>query len=191
DRFRESRLYAGILGLPPVAEWLSQHRPGLTLLAGEIERRTGVTPRDVAKKLLRRQALLTIWPPHNPLTDKPSALLVAESTDGQLMRRSLERLIAARRQAGRWRGRHTVTVAGETFAIDVVVSDEEQSEFFITSVGDIALFATNESLLRDVLQRRAAVEQASLATCPAYVAAAQRLASANAARLFINPRAWD
>ena len=191
ERFRESRLYEGLVAFPPIAEWFSQHRQGLSFLAGEVERRTGVTPRDVATKLLGRQALFAIWPPENPLTDKPTALLLAQSTDGDLMRRSLERLIVARRQAGRWRGRHNVEVGGETFSIDVVVPDEEQSEFFITSVGDIALFATRESLLREILERHANLVDTSLATSPAFLAAAHRLANAEAARLFINPRAWD
>jgi hypothetical protein len=196
ERFRESRVYEGIMALPPITEWHSQHGAGLSLLAGEIERRAGVTARDVATKLLGRHVLFAIWPPANPLTDKPSALLLAESTDGQLMRRSLERLIAARRQAGRWRGRHAVTVGSETFPIDVVVPDVAvpdggQSEFFITSVGDIALIATHESLLRQVLERRATLDDTSLTSSPAYLSAARRLATADAVRLFINPRAWD
>jgi hypothetical protein len=191
EQFCKGRLCQGLAEFPPAADWLSRHRPGLLLLAAEIERRTGVTPRELATKLLGRQLLFAIWPPANPLTDKPSALLLAESTDGQLMRRSLERLVAARRLAGRWRGRRTVAAGGSTFSIDVVVPDEEQSEFFVAAVGDIAVFANDEALLREVLQRRAAVAPGSLASSPAYLAAGGRLAGNDAARLFINPRAWD
>ncbi|HWB10479.1 MAG TPA: hypothetical protein VG826_14720 [Pirellulales bacterium] len=190
-RFSESRFYQGVVEFPPAAEWLSQHRQGLSLLAGEIERRTGVTPRELATKLLGRQLLFAIWPPSNPQTDKPRALLLAESTDGQLMRRLLERLVAARRLAGRWRGRRTVVAGDSTFSIDVVVPDEEQSEFFITAVGDVAIFANDEALLGEILRRRAAVEPTSLASSPAYLAAAHRLTGGVAAKLFINPRAWD
>jgi hypothetical protein len=191
-RFRESRLYQGLAGFPPVAGWFSQHRQELSLLSGEIERRTGVAARDVATKLLGRQALFAIWPPVNPATDKPAVLLLAESTDGELLRGALERLVEARRQAGRWRGQHTLQIAEEKFSVEVVVPAEEQSEFFITSVGDVALFASDERLLREVLQRRSGVsEPGSLAASPVYLAAAGRLAEGDSLRLFINPRAWD
>jgi hypothetical protein len=190
--FAESRLHEGIVRFPPVASALAQHRQQLSLLSAEIERRTGLKLRDIGKKVLGRQALFAIWPPANPLTDKPIALLLAESTDGELMRGSLEKLVAVRREEGRWRGRHTLSLGGDTYSIEVVASDDEQSEFFVTSVENIAVIATSESAVRQVLDRRAAgPEQTSLAASPAYRRAERRLAPGDAVRLFINPRAWD
>lgn len=191
-KFSESRLHAGIVRFPPIADWLSEHRPELTFLKQEIERRSGISARDVGTKLLGRQVVFAIWPPSDPLTDKPTALLLAESTDGKLMRQSLDKLIAARREAGRWRGRRTLEVGGDAVVVDVVVPDDEVSEFFITSLGDVALIASGEALVQKALTRRASNDsRGSLAASPAYLAAGQRLASADGVRAFINPRAWD
>ena len=193
SRFIESPLHERMVRFPPIAVWLAQHRQNLAALRDEIERRTGLTCRDVATKLLGRQILFAIWPPFDPAVDKPAALLLVESADEELMRRSLETLVAARRQAGRWRGQHTLQVADHTFSVDVVVPDDEGSEFFLTSVDRVAVIATSESLVRDVLERRAAIEKrtSSLAASLGYAAAVDQLSADNAVRLFINPRAWD
>lgn len=191
--FAEGPLHDRIRRFPPVVEWLSRHRPELAALSDEIERRTGATAREVGLKLLGRQVLFAIWPPANPVIDKPTALLLAESADEDLLRRVLDRFVAARRQAGRWRGRHTLEVAGDAFSVEVVVPDDEESEFFVTTVGKVAVIATSEALVRGVLERRDAAEtqSSSLAASAAYLASNQRLAKGHAARLFINPRAWD
>ena len=191
--FYEGPLAKRLRDFPPIAVSREQYRPQLAVIRGEIERRTGATARDLVTCLLSREVLFAIWPPVDPVADKPSALVLAEAADADLMRLTLDKLVTARRQAGRWRGQRAVEIGGESFAIDAVAADDDQSEFYITSAGNVAMIATSEPLLRSVLERRAEPEKkpSSLAASPVYLSAGERLVAGAAARLFINPRAWD
>ncbi|HVX13675.1 MAG TPA: hypothetical protein VHC22_21005 [Pirellulales bacterium] len=199
--FVESPLAQRLHRFQPIATWRDLHRARLSVLRGEIERRTGANVRDLVKQLFGREVLFAIWPPSDPAGGQPAALLLAESTDRTVMQRTLERLVAARRQAGRWRGKRTIEVAGEAFTIDSVIADDDRSAFFVTSADDVAMIATSEALLVSALGRRAdagatdpsrAVQDSvSLASSPAYLAASERLSPRAVATLFVNPRAWD
>ncbi|HVA51483.1 MAG TPA: hypothetical protein VNH11_34390 [Pirellulales bacterium] len=192
EQFIDSPMHQRLRRFPPVADALERHREGLAQLGAEIRRRTGAAPREIGQKLLGKKVLFAIRPPENPAKQKPSALLLVDSADEQFMRRTLDNLVAARRQAGRWKGKHTLTVAGGPVSVDVVLPDDDQSEFFIASVGSMAAVSTSESLLRSVLDRHATKDGlSSLAASPAYRAARERLATQCVARLWINPRAWE
>ncbi|HQU42320.1 MAG: hypothetical protein B7Z73_00295 [Planctomycetia bacterium 21-64-5] len=190
-QFLDSPMHQRLRRFPPLADALERHREDLARLGAEIRRRTGAGPREIGQKLLGKKVLFAIWPPQNPAIQKPSALLLIDSADEQFMRRTLDNLVAARRQAGRWKGKHTLPLAGGPVSVDVVLPDDEQSEFFIASLGSIAAVSTSESLLRLVLDRHAAKDGSSLAASPSYRAAGERLAKQCVARLWINPRAWE
>jgi hypothetical protein len=191
--FCEGPLGKRLLGFPWVAAWREQQQAQLAAIRGEIERRTGVAAKELRTRLLGGQVVFAVWPPGQPAVDKPSALLLAEAADRDLLHRTLERLVAARKQAGKWRGKQTLELGGESHSVDQVASDDEQSEFFVTSVENVAVIATSEPLLRMVLDRStdSASETSSLARSPTYLASRQGRAEHAAARLFINPRAWD
>jgi hypothetical protein len=192
-KFAAGSLHARVRRFPPLAHWIDQQRPKLAAVSRELQRRTGATAKELGAGLLGRQVLVAVWPPADPVADKPAALLLMESADRQLLKRSLDKLVAARRQAGRWRGNRSLEIEGETFSIDAVVPDDEQSEFFITSADNVAILATSEQLISAVLKRRAAVDESasSLTSSTAYVAAQDVLAEDCAVRLFINPSAWN
>lgn len=190
--FSAGALGTRLLQFPPLAGWRQKNREWFATLRGEFERRTGAGPQKVFTGLLGRRVLFAVWPPVDPTVDKPSALLLAETVDRELMRRTLQSFVAARKKAGHWHGVQTAEIAGDTFSIHAVGSDDEQSEFFVTSTDEVAMVATSEPLLKSVLQRRADPEnEASLARSTAYLAARQHLTQRAAARVFINPRAWD
>ncbi|HET6878732.1 MAG TPA: hypothetical protein VFI31_01100 [Pirellulales bacterium] len=191
--FYESPLGKRLRGFPPVVAWREQHRAQLAAIRAEIERRTGVPAKDLCGRLIGARVLFAIWPPHDPAIDKPSALLLAEAGDRELLQSTLERLTAVRKKAGKWRGTQTIELAGNSYTVEALASDDEQSEFFITSVNSVAVIATSEPLLRNVLERCADSEPrtTSLASSQAYLASRERPTKEAAANLFINPRAWD
>lgn len=190
--FSDGPLAKRLWAFPPLAAWREGNRGTLSAVRGEIERRTGVPPKLLFSQLLGREVLFAIWPPADLPTGKPSALLLAEAVDRDLMRRTLKTLVSARKKAGKWQGETSLQVAGETFVIDAVTPDDEQSEFFVTSADRVAMIATSEALLRDVLERRADPASApSLTGLPGYRAAGEQIAPGAAGRVFINPRAWD
>ncbi|HEX7378781.1 MAG TPA: hypothetical protein VF278_16790 [Pirellulales bacterium] len=176
----------------PLVAWREQNRGMLSAVRAEIERRTGVSPKLLLTQLLGGKVLFAIWPPADLPSGQPNVLLLAEAVDQNLMRSTLKTLVSARKKAGKWRGETTLQVAQESFVIDAVVPDDENAEFFITSADRVAMIATSQTILQDVLQRRAGERgESSLAALAAYRAACERLAADAAGRLFINPRAWD
>jgi hypothetical protein len=178
---------------PPIADALQQYRPWLATVAGEVERRSGAKIDEIFTELLGRHVLFAVWPPRGD-ADQGAALVLVEATDTGLLERSLERLVAARKQARRWLGRRTLTVAGVTYEADVVQPDDRHADFYLVVVDSVAVIATSESLLSDVLSRRAgaaAKEPPPLNSIPEYQASAASISDAAVARLFINPRAWD
>lgn len=190
--FAEGPLAKRLWAFPPLAAWREQNREVLSAVRGEIERRTGVPPKVLLRQLLGRVVLFAIWPPADLPAGKPNVLLLAEAVDRDLIERTLKTLVSARKKAGKWRGETSLQVAGEKFIIDAVTPDDEQAEFYVTSADRVAMIATSEAILRDVLERRAnSAKASSLAGSPAYRAAGEHVASDAAARLFINPRAWD
>lgn len=190
--FSSGPLAERLWAFPPVADWRARNPGLLSAVRGEIARRTGVAPSVLLNQLLGREVLFAIWPPSGPTSGQPNVLLLAEALDGDLMRQTLRTLVSARKEAGKWRGATALQVAGETFAIDTVAPDDDKAEFFITSADRVAIIATSEAILRDVLRRRADPAAAgSLAKASVYGAARERLPSDAAGRLFVNPRAWD
>lgn len=190
--FAAGPLAKRLAAFAPLAAWRDQNRGMLAAVRGEIERRTGVSPKLLLTQLLGGQVLFAIWPPADLPGGQPNVLLLAEAVDQNLMRSTLKTLVSARKKAGKWRGETTLQVGQESFVIDAVVPDDENAEFFITSADRVAMIATSQAILQDVLQRRAGERgESSLAALTAYRAACERLAADAAGRLFINPRAWD
>lgn len=190
-RFGESALYDRLKRFRPLAQAWQRHKPGLVALAGEVQRRTGATPLEIGRRLLGRKVLFAIWPPLNPATDKPEALVLIDAPDEQFMRRTLEKLVAARKQGGRWKESYSLTVGATSITVDVVVPDEGPSQFFIASSGKLAALSTSRDLLRAAFERRASDDRtSSLSELPAYQAANERLSRQVVARLWVNPRIW-
>lgn len=191
DRFTSSTMCDRLRRFPPLAQAWEQHRPGLEALAGEIKRRSGASPLEIGRKLLGSKALFAIWPPANPATDKPDALVLIDAPDEQFMRATLEKLVGARKRVGRWKGSRSLGIGAATVTVDLVVPDDDQSQFFIASSGNMAALSTNQELLRAAFERRATDDRASsLAELPSYKAAQDRLSPHAVARLWINPRLW-
>ena len=190
-RFGESSLYDRLKHFPPVAQAWQKHKTGLAALAGEIQRRTGATPLEIGRRLLGRKVLFAIWPPANPATDRPEALVLIDAPDEQFMRRTLEKLVAARKQAGRWKENRSLSVGATAITVDVVVPDEGPSQFFIASSGNLAALSTSQELLRTAFERRATDDRtSSLSELPPYQAMHERLSRRTVARLWVNPRVW-
>lgn len=192
-RFTAGPLARRLREFPPVADALKQYRPWLTIVAAEVERRSGAKVDDIFSMLLGRHVLFAVWPPAGG-ADKGAALLLIDAEDSELLARSLERLVAARRQAGRWVGRRTLTVADASYDIDVIEPDDRHAEFYLLSIDSVGIIATSESLLADVLSRRAGAlesESPPLSSLAGYRAGAAQVSDRAVARLFINPRSWD
>lgn len=192
-RFTAGPLARRLKAFPPVADALKQYRPWLAVVAAEVERRSGAKVDEIFSKLLGRHVLFAVWPPTGG-ADKGAALLLVDAEDSELLSGSLERLVAARRQAGRWVGRRTLTVADASYDIDVIQPDDRHAEFYLLSVDSVGIIATSESLLANVLSRRAGaaeVERPPLSSLPGYQTGAAQVSDRAVARLFINARSWD
>lgn len=178
---------------PPIADALKQYRPWLAVVSAEVERRSGAKVDEIFSKLLGRHVLFAVWPPTGD-EDKGAALLLIEADDRELLAQTLDRLVAARRQAGRWLGRRTLTVAGASYEADVIQPDDRHAEFYLLTLDSVGVIATSESLLADVLNRRAVAadnESPALSSLAGYQAGAAQVSDRAVAWLFINPRSWD
>lgn len=192
-QFKSGPLARRLKEFPPIADALKQYRPWLAVVAAEVERRSGAKVGDIFSKLLGRHVLFAVWPPAGGV-DKGAALLLIDAEDPEMLSRSLVRLVAARRQAGRWLGRRTLTVADTSYDVDVIQPDDRHAEFYLLGVDSVGIIATSESLLSDVLGRRSGAtesESPSLSSLAGYRAGAAQISGRAVARLFINPRSWD
>lgn len=191
DQLLRGRLGQRLETFPPLARWREKNERELNDLASLLTRELGASPEELSEKIFGGRVALAVWPPRDPASDSPAAILI-EATDDRLLARLSEKLHERREslrlsiESREWR------IAGQPVAYRRIVGEGEKDALYLGLAGQVAAIANDESLLRRLMESRSAGQGSSrLADLPAYRSALGRISANAAAKLFINPRPWD
>ena len=189
--FLDGPLGQRLAAFPPLEQWRARQGQELNRVSLEVKRQIGVSLHDALHRLLGEQLLLAVWPEQIQPALPAQALLLAQTSDGELLRRVLAQLSTAQTKAGMQTSTLELTQARQTISLTVIHA--ESRTLYLGSIDSLALLATSEQLVRSVLDLRAhaAGSDSSSATERAFQLGRAQTASDAALRLLVSPRPWD
>ncbi|MBI2827367.1 MAG: hypothetical protein HYX69_22055 [Planctomycetia bacterium] len=193
DEYQTGELYRRVSQFPALERFLAKNGAKVSKLADEIHRQTGLSTEEILRKLLGKRFLLAFWPDSAAFAKgQPGpAILIFESTDGDLLGRAVERLLDAERAAG-WRvvprqWRH----GGATHVIYRIEPGPKDPPVFLATSGAMGIIATDERAIATAIAfHKGARPTRALADLPAYASGVGRLNPDAVLQMFVNPRAW-
>jgi hypothetical protein len=193
EQFQTSELYRRLRAFPPLRAFLTENVAAFTSLSAELRQQTGLAPQELLEQLLGKRLLVGVWPGAIDSQSAPGpAVLLVECVDADVANRVLERLLAAERAADRRVAQLNWQHGKVGCAIYRIEAIPGQPSLYVAATDRLGIVATDESIVRKVLDHRAGVAAApSLAARREYAAGMARLNPESVARVFINPRAWE
>jgi hypothetical protein len=193
EQFQKSELYRRLRAFPPLRDFFTENVAAFTSLSAELRQQTGLAPQELLEQLLGKRLLVGVWPGAVDSQSAPGpAVLLVECADADVADQVLQRLLAAERAADRRVAQLNWQHDKARCAIYRIEAIPDQPSLYVAVTNRLGIVATNESVVRKVLDQRAGIAAApSLAARREYTAGIARLNPESVARVFINPRAWE
>ena len=193
-RFLASDLYNRLQRFEPIRELFQDGQMSLLKIGEDLAGQLEMPPAELVDGLFGQRAAFGVWPRTITETNVRSGLLLFEVRDQELLRRALESVSEAQRQAGSIVAESRTKHNDETYEVRIFGRPESDTKVYFAALGKIGVVTGCDQIMQQVLQLKSqstAIPAGSLAATEAYRAGMTRLKPTAAVKLFVNPRPWD